>query len=425
MCLLSKYTAFICCRQFEPPFKQILAVTPVQFSDTSNTSQNADAVKVIEDVFIDIDRQDMNYSEVTVSDQESNQKIDKFVSGIDDETEHSVQMQVRDQLSDNVLCNCPRTKKVKYDEDNIQVADNISPCKLKHDVTVGVGVDFKKRFDKLMKQSRPLNFGEVAIPTVGEELGNFVKPILVEVLGKVVIPTVGEVLGKVVTPTKGVRFPCHECPMTFTRKIHLIVHARAQCRADATFECRVCEKTFTTSAQLSRHFVNSHGASDSDDVQFMSKDMDEGVVKNDEGKGEDVLVTKLFGRALRSKITAVRRKHPVDKESQNEKESLFYQCDDPDIDLDTKQCAAVRIHDEELGGTHKGVDDEAKFTCPHCKKVFRCPTYLKNHVRSHNGAKPYVCHVCGKGFIANSNLKTHSRSHTGERLVPCSVILFC
>lgn len=57
--------------------------------------------------------------------------------------------------------------------------------------------------------------------------------------------------------------------------------------------------------------------------------------------------------------------------------------------------------------------DVIEYKCGYqgCGKVLQKPWNLLDHVRMHEGVKPYKCQWCGKGFTQKGNLKKHSRQH--------------
>ncbi|CAL9704207.1 unnamed protein product [Knipowitschia caucasica] len=62
-----------------------------------------------------------------------------------------------------------------------------------------------------------------------------------------------------------------------------------------------------------------------------------------------------------------------------------------------------------------------QYCCSHCGKVFKHPSNLELHKRSHTGEKPFQCNVCGKHFSQAGNLQTHLRRHSGEKPYMCEL----
>ena len=69
----------------------------------------------------------------------------------------------------------------------------------------------------------------------------------------------------------------------------------------------------------------------------------------------------------------------------------------------------IYVHDELK--RHKN----EKLVCQLCKKSFKTESYMKSHLLTHTGEKPYKCSECGKQFRYKDSLKAHTRDHTGEK----------
>ena len=117
--------------------------------------------------------------------------------------------------------------------------------------------------------------------------------------------------------------------------------------------------------------------------------------------------------------------HQIQKEEEEEEEG-----EDDDVEQLRRILCVPRddvvmeqnqIREEETARIAKGVKRKRGHECDVCEKVFRYPSGLAIHMRTHTKEKPYECDVCEKRFTQSGNLKTHMRIHTNERPYECEV----
>jgi len=59
--------------------------------------------------------------------------------------------------------------------------------------------------------------------------------------------------------------------------------------------------------------------------------------------------------------------------------------------------------------------------CFKCNRRFRTPSLLRNHIRIHNGEKPYHCRVCNRSFSEKGNMAKHFQAvHKNARPYVCA-----
>ncbi|XP_031632780.1 zinc finger protein OZF-like [Contarinia nasturtii] len=68
---------------------------------------------------------------------------------------------------------------------------------------------------------------------------------------------------------------------------------------------------------------------------------------------------------------------------------------------------------------HKNKCKRPQYQCHLCKSTTQVLSHLREHMRIHNGVKPFKCHVCAKTFTQKHHLNMHSRSHVEQLPFDC------
>ena len=108
--------------------------------------------------------------------------------------------------------------------------------------------------------------------------------------------------------------------------------------------------------------------------------------------------------------------HQIQKEEEEEEEGE----DDDDVERlrrilcvpsDDIVMEQNQMREEESTSIAKGVTRKRGHECDVCEKVFRYPSKLAEHMRTHTNEKPYECDVCEKRFTRSDTLKRHMRCY--------------
>ena len=199
----------------------------------------------------------------------------------------------------------------------------------------------------------------------------------------------------------GTWFICHICQKKFVQSSALASHVRrnecmtAEDNTDGAkpFSCTHCSKRFTHRYQLKRHLLKTHNEGISFTCRICRKKFSENT-------------------SLKSHIKShtLQQKHLKARNNTAVKPYSCTHCSDRFTSKYQLKRHLLESHDE---GTW--------FTCHICQKKFCLSCNLKDHVRRHEGIKPYVCCECLKRFCTANELKQHQPAHSDEKQFRCNL----
>ncbi|XP_013783207.1 zinc finger protein 883-like [Limulus polyphemus] len=175
---------------------------------------------------------------------------------------------------------------------------------------------------------------------------------------------------------------------------------------DKRFHCSVCDKGFTSTNNLMKHYIAKHDPNNPNIASTSFK-----MQKQDDEK-EEVLSTDTYacekcGRLFTSLKMLEGHKKKIHR---NETENQRFRC--PHCKYSTNKTRDLRNH----VAVHT---NERPHQCNLCGKGFTEQSSLRKHAFTHTGEKPYVCDVCGKKFTQRAHLKVHMRIHNKEKPYRC------
>ncbi|KAH9508477.1 hypothetical protein Btru_055299 [Bulinus truncatus] len=173
---------------------------------------------------------------------------------------------------------------------------------------------------------------------------------------------------------------CHVCKKDFEAIEGLELHLRSHL-ADQPTRCGLCHFLSNDREELRQHILSLHYES--------LNDIEASVLSMEEDTNLTKMETMDRKAVLRNALTAVKQLYSLKKnKTVNEVEK-------------------------------PGLSATGTLQCMVCNRLFRGNSYLRQHMRSHTGDRPYRCHQCDRSFTTRDILKKHMYVHKEQRDFKC------
>lgn len=194
---------------------------------------------------------------------------------------------------------------------------------------------------------------------------------------------------------------CNLCSRVFNDKNHLANHM-CQNSNQQEFKCNICQKLFLRECYLIRH-LKSHPATE--------------TYKKCEVCFKQFAGNLSFQHHYAKHLTSMNTNNyncPVCKKSFL---SMFL------LNYHLKIKHRLVIQSELSTEDYLTKKEVQKISCSFCSKKFTYKSHFENHMIYHSTAKKFKCKDCSKAFFTKYHLQRHMTVHTGQKNFECPVCL--
>ncbi|XP_045189283.2 zinc finger protein Xfin-like [Mercenaria mercenaria] len=236
--------------------------------------------------------------------------------------------------------------------------------------------------------------------------------------------------------TKGARMLCQHCGTEIRRQSfrrHLLRyhanHITCECDICTTQKapagvtplmCNLCSRVFCTNFFLTAHQKKEHG---------MQNNTKQDKHNSDGEKGSEEFKCIGCDMIFESQSSLQLHSHHCDKSHRTlklEEDGKRTEMSESEFDMNDKVLLSANISAEDIKENFLEYNSSSNlpYTCLICRRSFRVPKYMYEHVRRKHASaesKRFRCKVCKMTFNRSSSLKQHCKRHIGIRPHQCNI----